>query len=142
MMFSSNQIMQISGSLSHKNELKHALQFAIEASGWLEPMTRSKNPCKCTYQITPDGNYCIGWGGVDNGDWSEFPFDFDIDIMAQIVAKHLSKQEIVYDGGDGSYSAGFLMKSLKNLPYEERNRIKNASYGIVVFEPYTCYYSK
>ena len=142
MMFSSNQILQISGNLTHKNELKHALQFAIEASGWLEPMTRANNPCKCTYQITKDGKYCIGWGGTGSHGWQEFPFDFDIDITAQINAKQLSKQEIIDEGGDGSYSRGFLMQSFKNMSYEERDKVENVFYGIVSFEPYTCYYSK
>ena len=141
MMFASNQVLQVSGSLSHKDEIKHALQFAIEMSGWMGPMTRAEKPCKCVYQITDDGKYCIGWGGEQKG-WTEFPFDFDIDIMAQIIAKHLSKQKLVYEGGDGSYSAGFLMQTLKGQPYEERVKIKSANYCIVTFEPYTCYYSK
>lgn len=141
MMFSSNQVLQVSGCLSHKNELKHALEFAVRASGWAEPMTRAKEPCKCVYQITRDGKYCVGWGGERDG-WSEFQFDFDIDIIAQIIIKHLSKQEIIYEDGDGTYSAGFLMTSIPHSFAEEWNCIKKPFYGIVAFEPYTCYYSK
>ena len=86
-MFSSNQILEFSGSLSQKNELKHALDFAIKTSGWHEAMTRAEKPCPCTYQITDDGRYCIGWGEKDG--WNRFPFDFDVDIIAQIIVKYL-----------------------------------------------------
>lgn len=140
-MFSSNQILEYSGCISHKDELKHALEFAIKASGWYEPMTRVKDPVKCVYQITDDGKYCIGWGGEEKG-WSEFPFDFDIDIMAQIVVKHLEKQTINYCGWDGSYDKGFLMKVIENSFASEKNGIKSPFYGIVSFEPYTCFYAK
>jgi hypothetical protein len=141
-MFSSNQILQVSGCIEHKNELKHALEFALNASGWIAPMTRAEKPCKCVYQITSDGRYCIGWGGSEHKGWNEFPFDFDVDIISQIIAKHLSKQKIVRDMWDGSYHAGFLMKSIEFSFSDEDNGIKKPSYGIVSFEPYTCFYSK
>lgn len=139
MMFSSNQILEFSGSLCHKDELKHALEFAIKASGWYEPMTREEKPCPCTYQITEDGRYCIGWGEKDG--WSQFPFDFDVDIIAQIIVKHLAKQKVEDGGLDGSYDAGFLMKIIPNS-FSDDNGIKNPFYGIVSFEPYTCFYAK
>lgn len=147
MMFSSNQILQISGCIDHRNELKHALEFALNASGWMTPMTRAEKPCKCVYQITEDGRYCIGWGGGEHKGWNEFPFDFDVDIMSQIIAKHLSKQKPVYmdnclDGWDGSYHAGFLMKIIEDSFADEDNGIKKPSHGIVSFEPYTCFYAK
>lgn len=141
MMFSSNQTLQVSGCLRHKGELRHALEFAMNASGWKDAMTRAEKPCKCVFQISKDGKYCIGWGGERKG-WTEFPFDFDLDIISQIIIQHLSKQKIVYEGGDGTYDAGFLMKNIANSFSEEENGIRNPFYGIVSFEPYTCYYSK
>lgn len=145
MMFSSNQILEFSGCLSHKDELKHALEFAIKASGWYEPMTRVEKPCPCTYQITGDGKYCIGWGEKEG--WNKFPFDFDVDIIAKIVVQHLEKQEMRYDkncldGWDGSYSKGFLMKVIDNSFSDSVDGIKNTFYGIVSFEPHTCFYAK
>jgi hypothetical protein len=144
-MFSSNQILEISGCLSHKDELKHTLEFAIKASGWYEPMTRTEKPCPCTYQITEDGKYCIGWGEKEG--WNKFPFDFDVDIIAKIVGQHLEKQELRYDencldGWDGSYSKGFLMKVIDNSFSDSVDGIKNSFYGIVSFKPYTCFYAK
>lgn len=140
-MFSSNQKLEISGCIEHKNELKNALDFAIKASGWHEPFTRSEKPAQCTFQVTKDGRYCIGWGGQEKG-WNEFPFDFDVDIMSQIIVKHLTKQEIAGSFGDGSRHKGFLMKNIKNCFSSEWDGIREPAYGIVVFEPYTCYYSK
>jgi hypothetical protein len=141
MMFSSNQILELSGCLSHKDELKHALDFAIKASGWYEPMTRKEKPCPCSYQITKDGRYCIGWGEEKDG-WKEFPFEFDVDIIAQIIAKHLAKQRVDEGEWDGSYGAGFLMKVIPDSFASEEDGIKNPFRGIVSFEPYTVFYAK
>jgi hypothetical protein len=139
-MFSSNQILEISGCIKHKNELRNALEFAIKASRWFEPFTRETNRAKCTYQITDDGRYCIGWNTKDG--WNEFPFDFDIDIMSQIIVKHLERQSIAYGPYDGGYDKGFLMRVIPNSFAEEENGIKNPYYGIVEFAPYTCFYAK
>ena len=141
MMFSSNQILEFSGNLGHKNELKHAFEFAIKASGWYEPMTRKEKTCPCCFQIAEDGRYCIGWGEEKDG-WKEFPFEFDIDIISQIIAKHLSKQEVKDGEWDGSYDAGFLMKAIPDSFASEKDGIKNPFRGIVSFEPYTCFYAK
>ena len=139
-MFSSNQKLEISGCIEHKNELKNALEFAIKASGWHEPFTRKDKPAKCVYQITEDGRYCLGWH-MEKG-WNEFQFDFDIEIISRIVAQHLEKQEIEYDEWDGSYHKGFLMKVIDWSFADEKNGIKNPSYGIIQIEPYTCFYAK
>jgi hypothetical protein len=89
--------------------------------------------------VTEDGKYCIGWGGKDG--WKEFPFEFDIDIMSQIIVKHLTKQKVEDGKLDGNYSAGFLMKIIPNS-FMDEDGIKNPFYGIVSFEPYTCFYAK
>jgi hypothetical protein len=141
MMFSSNQILEFSGCLSHRDELKHAFEFAIKASGWYEPMTRKEKPCACSYQITKDGRYCIGWGEEKDG-WKEFPFEFDVDIISQIIAKHLAKQRVDEGEWDGSYVAGFLMKAIPDSFASEEDGIKNPFRGIVSFEPYTVFYAK
>ena len=62
-MFSSNQVLEISGSL---DQLETAIDFAMAYSGQKECFTRRDRPAKCVYQITEDGRYCIGWnyGGV------------------------------------------------------------------------------
>lgn len=143
MMFSSNQILEFSGCLSHSGELYNALEFALKASGELDCFTRTDRPAKCVYQITEDGRYCIGWAfdGVKEG-WNEFQFDFDLSIISQIITKHLEKQEVERDMWDGSYSKGFIMSAIPESMGSEYKGIKEPFYGIVEFKPYTCFYSK
>ena len=42
MMFSSNQILEVSGSLSDQNELESALEFALKYSGNAKKMEKSE----------------------------------------------------------------------------------------------------
>lgn len=144
MMFSSNQILKVSGCLDHSGELYNALEFALKTDGRMNSFIRKERPAKCVYQITEDGRYCIGWNchdKVENG-WNEFQFDFDLNIISQIIAKHLSKQEIEGDMWDGGYDKGFIMEAIPESMGSEYNGIKEPFYGIVQFRPYTCFYSK
>lgn len=142
-MFSSNQILEISGDLGDKNDLYNALEFALKLSGNISSFTRKEKPSKCVYQITEDGRYCIGWAyeGIKDG-WIEFQFDFDLSIISQIISKHLSKQDIERDIWDGGYNKGFIMKAIPESLGSEYDGIKSPFYGIVEFKPYTCFYSK
>lgn len=146
MMFSSNQVLEISGDLGLDNgscQLPAALEFALKFSGHLETFNRKDRPAKCVYQITEDGKYCIGWNfnGLEEG-WNEFPFDFDIEIISRIIKQHLEKYEIEDSGYDGSHYKGFIMKSIPNYMGSEYDKIKKPFYGIVEFRPYTCFYAK
>lgn len=144
-MFSSNQILKISGNLSDFNneEIYNALEFALKLSRNLENFTRKNEPLKCVYQITQSGKYCIGWAYNDVKDgWNEFPFDFDLNIISLIIAKHLKNQKVNRDIWDGSYAKGFIMKAIPETLSNEYEGIKNSFYGIVEFSPYTCFYSK
>lgn len=145
MMFSSNQIFQISGCIEHKDELKSALEFALKFSGELELFTRHEDPTKLVYQILEDGSYCVGWHfpkyELKEG-WNEFPFDFDLDIVSKIIEQHLRKQTLTYMDWDGSYEKGFFMSSIDDDFNSDEAGIKNPFYGIVIFKPYTCFYAK
>jgi len=142
-MFSSNQLLEVSGCIEHENELKNALEFALKASDDIERFTRNESPARCVYQITPDGKYCIGhvFGEIKDG-WLEFPFDFDLDIISMIIQKHLNAQKIEYGGYDGSYRKGFVMRAIETSFADIENGIKNPFYGIVYFQPFTCFYAK
>lgn len=141
MMFSSNQVFEISGDMS---QLKPALQFALDYSGHAKNMSKSEieRGCKLVYQIAKDGKYCIGWAFKDTKDgWKEYPFDFDVDIVAQIIAQHLGKLETPqsgYEWADGSSDPGFLMKKVSC----GNDNIRNPFYGIVSFEKYNNFYAK
>ena len=144
-MFSSNQILEISGSLSHRNELESALKFALKYSGEAKNMKQKEidRGCKLLYQITDDGKFCIGWGfeEIPEG-WQEYPFKFEIDIVGKIIRQYLGifpKEENIWAG---AYEKGFIMKSIEESMSDEQDGIKNPFYGIVYFKPYTCFYSK
>lgn len=143
MMFSSNQVLEVSGDLSNKDDVKEALEFALKKEGILQRFSRSDKPTKCTFQIGNNGEYCIGWAlyecdNIPDG-WKEFQFDFDIDIIASIISKHLLKQEAVKpDWFSGSEYKGFIMKAID----ANETCISRPFYGIVKFIPYICLYAK
>lgn len=140
-MFSSNQTLEISGDIRHKNDLRDALEYALKKAGDYECFTRRDRPTKCVFQITKYGGYCIGWCSHDSKPeegWTEFQFDFDIDIIAKIIEQHLTKCKVDECGGDGSNSKGYLLKRLEH----NESDVKEPFYGIVVIYPYNCYYAK
>ena len=141
-MFSSNQVLEVSGKLN-VDSIRNTLEFALKLSGNFETFTRKEKHSTCVYQITEDGKYCIGWAfdGVEKG-WSEFPFDFDLDIISRIICQHLEKQGVVYGEWDGSYGKGFVMRVIEETLACEEAGVKNPFYGIVSFESYTCFYAK
>ncbi|MBO5142196.1 MAG: hypothetical protein J6C46_04245 [Clostridia bacterium] len=146
MMFSSNQILEVSGSLSHMDELETALEFALKYSGNAKSLKQEEinRGNKLVYQITEDGKYCLGWSFkcIPNG-WNEYPFRFEIDIVSRIIRQHLESFPVKEDGNyDGSYRKGFLMKCVAEDMSSESDGIKEPFYCIVYFEPYTCFYSK
>lgn len=141
-MFSSNQVLKICGPID-KEYISKALKFALEYSGDYKNFTRTENPAKCVYQITEDNVLCIGRAWDRQGDgWNNFLFDFNIDILAEVVINHLSKQEIKDGGWDGSYEKGFVMTAIERSFAAEKDGIKDPYYGIVKFEPFTCFYAK
>ena len=147
MMFSSNHILTATGCLDHAGELKSALEYALKTSGWLNGFTRPQNPTKCVYQIIDD-TYCIGWHNPNYKlaeGWKEFPFDFDLEIIAKIIIQHIDKSPmplIEEMGYDGSCEKGFIMNNIERGFDSYEIGIKHPEYGIVSFQPYTCYYAK
>lgn len=142
-MFSSNQLLEISGDLDHENDLRDAIEFVLKKSGWYECFTRREEPVSCAFQITETGAFCIGTGsfrGEKEKDWTDFQFDFDVDIIAKIVEQHLRKQDTPNEffGGDGSSSKGFL---ISQIDYQTES-VNNFSRGIIIIHPYRCYYAK
>lgn len=123
-MFSSNQVLEISGSM---NQLQFALQFALDYSGHAKNMEPSeiKRGCKLVYQISKDGKYCIGWdcGEVSKG-WQEYPFDFEVDIVARIIAQYLRKMETPdngYEWADGDVALNEFENVLEYFDIEPEN---------------------
>ena len=138
-MFSSNQVLKISGDLNHDKDLRDAIEFALKKSDWHKCFTRNEKPTKCVFQISDNGDFCIGWGNAEYG-WSEFQFDYDIDIISKIAEQHLRKQSVSGFGGGGTNSHGFLMEC---IDYDTNGINENGIYkGIIIIKSYNCYYAK
>lgn len=137
-MFSSNQILDITGSL---DQITSALNFAMAYSGELSHFSdaEQKRGCKIVFQITKDGKYCIGWGFEEVPDgWTEYQFKPDSKIISAIIEQRLKEIPIEEDDLDGSYERGFRMRQIDVHSEDAENRF----FGIISFEPYTCFYHK
>lgn len=143
MMFSSNQILEISGSL---DQLEAAIDFAVMYSGQKKCFTRRDRPAKCVYQITNDGRYCIGWNfGKAKDGWMEYPFDYDAKIISQIVRQYIEKADKPlnkFKGYDGSSSIGFLLQQGAGKTDDEWYCVRDPYQCIVNIRPFWCYYAK
>ena len=133
-MFSSNQVFEISGDLG---QLESAIKFVVDFYG-------NGNNVIDSFQITKDGQYCLGWG--DNEGWTKFPFDFDVHIVSEIIKQHLKKQSVgresEWEDYDGCTDDGFLMKCIPETFSNEEDGIVNPFFGIVSIEPFEAFYSK
>lgn len=140
-MFSSNQILSVSGSLK---QLETALTFALNMDG-RKDMWENIKETTAIFQITKDGRYCIGWATKDviPEGWKEFQFRPNVRIIAEIIKQYIDYHFTVErDVWDGSYCKGFLMETIPETLDSEYDGIKKPFYCIVVFKPYTCFYSK
>lgn len=131
-MYSSNQILQITGNLEHAKELLQALQFALEKSGFA---------VEC-YQITDDGKYVLGWGQYEPEAWTAYPVPPSIDELSKLIRNHLEGQIVVEGELDGDYHEGFLIKAVDRHIGMGSDGVKEPAYGIISIEPFTCFYSK
>lgn len=129
-MFSSNQTLSISGSLTAK-EVAEALKFAINIF--------DHSMKKAAYK-TVDNKIIIGWDYNVEG-WEPFPLKtFDLYVAAGIIIQFLKDKEPTlthYNFGDGIKEKGFLMK----VATVDSN-IETRLYAIVSFEPYYNFYAK
>lgn len=155
-MFSSNQCFQISGTL---DKLSAVIDFAVRLDDKLEMLTRNDRKVHIAYQITNNGLYCLGTGGIEghpqfgkpNDGWTEFPFDYDPDILAGIIRQWIEKQprpDSEYDDFDGGTGLGFLCfepwNDVRHGNTDDRpsEHIRNIHDCIVCFKPYVNYYAK
>jgi len=99
-----------------------------------------------SYQITPDGKFALGWTSKGIEGWEKFEFEHDLETLAQLICKHISElnyHDSEWDMWDGSTSKGFKVDNIEEtFSYENEENIKNPCYGIIVFSPYTNFYSK
>lgn len=148
-MFHSNQKLEIS---CEERDLAKAIDFAMDLSGYKARFADRDRPLSVIYQETPSGLYLIGSSltagahgrKLDEG-WSEYPFDYDPEILARVVSQWAAKQTPPFDPsaqGDGSSRPGILCRAAKGMDYDARKMIKNPHHAILAFSPCTCFYHK
>ena len=136
-MFSSNQVLSVSGELDIQY-IKHCLSFAFQLAGYDYHSHKST----CTWQITDDGRYCIGWASVHiPKGWNAYEFEFDIDKVSEIILNHMRVVD-PYKANNCAACSGFVMDVIPETLAETENGIIKPFYGVVSFKPYLCEYSK
>ena len=154
MIFSSNQKFEISGTLK---DIKPVLEFVLAVANRWDTTSLAYDfktgVRRFIYQITPKGDYCIGWyfpnmTSLPQG-WREYDFAFDEEIICKIIAQTMENNIYTaakdqFSGADGSSKIGFILTLIDHLADEEETGISNASggMGIAKFSPYWCFYHK
>lgn len=131
-MFSSNQVLKISGELDALS-VERALKFCLDVAGY--------SSYTLVWQALETGEFCIGFQYGDETTpqgWNCFPISDDTEIAALTATKYLERQEFPRECcGDGSNDKGFLVE---RITYNDDGHIKNWNRGIVKFSPFTCFY--
>ena len=136
-MFSSNQVLSVSGELDIQY-IKHCLLFALQLANYDYNSPKST----CTWQITMDGRYCIGWASVHiPPGWNTYDFGFDVDKISAIILEHMKSVD-PYNADSCAACSGFVMDVIPETLAEEENGIVKPFYGLISFRPYLCEYSK
>ena len=101
-MFSSNQVLHISGTLE-LSDIRAALEFGI--------VKAAKSNSYCFQYLPKTYTYCIGVKYTDTPPtgWTDFQFDFDLDIVARIIKQHLEKAADKFPNIDCERELGYLM---------------------------------
>ena len=143
-MFSSNQILEISGEINDTKALEKAIDYAFSLdNGKMKPFQ------KVIVQQTAQGAYCLGtyFENVDGSfraapdGWTPLPFLYDAGIIAAIVKQFLEHQTVYEGPYDGSYEKGFLLKAVNDDDYSS-GEILNPDYAICSIWPFTNFYAK
>ncbi|MDE7244972.1 MAG: hypothetical protein K2O18_13505 [Oscillospiraceae bacterium] len=78
--------------------------------------------------------------------WTDYPFDYDPKIIAEIVQQRIEKQpepEAPYTDGSSRLGVRVMCKeSMNDVPDAMYNGIANPWPAILVFEPYMMTYDK
>ena len=140
-MFHSNQVL----------DLADAVKFVMALHG-TDKFTRRESPVKLAFAEPAPGMYAIGTGSFPgfpdrripghpaSRGWTDYPFDYDPDIVAQIIKQLVKKQpEPPHTDTDGGESLGVRIRSLHTAACSGMSLAAEWEpfWCIAVFEP--CY---
>lgn len=122
-MFASNQRFDMKCG---REQLQAAIEFLVKLSDVNDRFTRPTDPAKPIFCNTGHGIYLFGYyypnRPVPEG-WSEYPFDYDSKIIAQIVWQWLQNQKYpIAPRIDGSVAMGARVCHINDLLQELRSR--------------------
>lgn len=163
-MYSSNQILDVT---CDARDLGSALDFAIKLYGE-DIFTRDDGRIKMAFAElrqpadTMPNAYLLGWGTMepyrtgDNKDWAaspakgwtDYPFDYEPDLVARVVAQWAMKQDVEMPDIDGTVTKGIRMMSVgaayENgpLPMPYSIRDIDMDRAILAFTAYPLEYAK
>lgn len=128
-MFTTNQIMNISGTL---DKLAPAIDFALRMSGHANDIA---------WQVS--GNtFVIGYtAGRQTEGWNQYNHGTSTKKIAKDICRFLKEQELKplpQHDKDTYWDRGFLMTLVDDSG--EKPPVTNGEYALVRFEPYDCYY--
>lgn len=154
-MFSSNQILDVS---CEQQDLGEIIKFAIGLYGE-DLFTRNDGRLKVAYSEPVPGVYAIGRGsfpGFSNNPglahpakrgWTDYPFDYDPEIIAGIINQWVKKQSAPkHTGTDGSEHLGIRVRCLGSIGKELPPRYELPDWDcfscILLFTPIHLAYDK
>lgn len=150
-MFHSNQVLDLTVEL---DDLPDAIRFIMSLYG-TDTFVRRESPVKLAFAEPAPGMYAIGSGSFPgfpdrhipghpaSRGWTDYPFDYDPAIVAQIINQWVKKQpEPPHTDTDGGESLGVRIRSLhtaacSSLPVHSLAAKWEPFWCIAVFEP--CY---
>ena len=161
-MYASNQRLDVACT---KDDLTKVLDFAVKLYGE-ELFTRSDGRIRMAFAIIkmPAGPdiYMIGTGAMEpyqtgpnkgwasklGKGWTDYPFDYEPDLVARIIAQWAAKQDIDMPSIDGSVEKGIRVMSVHTAyedgPLPTPYSIEGIDMGdaILAFVPYPMEYHK
>lgn len=161
-MYASNQKLDAACA---RDDLPKVLDFAVKLYGE-ELFTRSDGRIKMAFAVVPMAAgpdiYLIGTGsmepyrtGVNKGwasklgkGWTDYPFDYEPDLVSRIISQWAAKQDLEMPSIDGSVEKGVRVMSIHTAytdgPLPAPYSIENIDMhdAILAFVPYAMEYHK
>lgn len=156
-MYSSNQRLDITCDFK---QFPATLDFVVRLSGDHECLTRQNQRVKLAFRTTDNGLYFLALGSMPANPtrpgsgikckegWTDFPFDYDPEIVARIIQQWAEAQpEVECEDTDGSIERGIRIFHPNSLPAEDirellRNYNINLLHVLAIFKPFMLTYDK
>lgn len=143
-MLSSNQVLDISCAF---NALPHVIDFAFGLAGEKRSMTTGLRPVRRpAWKVTNSGLYCLGSRFIHDNTWQEYPFNYDPQILSDIVIQWLKKQpEPDNSNTDGIQDIGARVRGYASVFHDDPDKAREVQTPlncVICIQPYALGYDK